>query len=67
MIHDGVMSERPARLLLAHNGSLPEQVAVARAESAMFGSGEKLKTQALTVILEEIDQDTVDAGISYLK
>ena len=48
------------------NGSEPEQVASARAESAMFGSGDKLKTQALTVILEEIDQDTVDGGISYL-
>jgi hypothetical protein len=36
----------------------------------MFGSGEKLKVQAMTVILEEleeIDRDTVDAGISYLK
>lgn len=47
-------------------GSKPEQVAIARAESAMFGSGEKLKTQALTVILEEIDQDTIDSGIDYL-
>lgn len=48
------------------NGSEPQQVAMARAESAMFGSGEKLKTQALTVILEEVDQDTVDSGIDYL-
>lgn len=48
------------------NGSEPAQVASARAESAMFGSGDKLKTQALTVILEEIDQDTVDSGIDYL-
>lgn len=48
------------------NGSKPEQVATARAESAMFGSGEKLKTQALTVILEEIDPETIDNGISYL-
>jgi phage/plasmid-like protein (TIGR03299 family) len=47
-------------------GSKPEQVAMARAESAMFGSGEKLKTQALTVILEEIDPETIDNGISYL-
>jgi phage/plasmid-like protein (TIGR03299 family) len=47
-------------------GSKPEQVAVARAESAMFGSGEKLKTHALTVILEEVDQHTIDGGISYL-
>lgn len=48
------------------NGSKPEQIAVARAESALFGSGERLKTQALTVILEEVDQDTVDNGIGYL-
>jgi phage/plasmid-like protein (TIGR03299 family) len=48
------------------NGSKPEQVATARAESALFGSGDKLKTQALTVILEEVDQDTVDAGIRGL-
>jgi hypothetical protein len=48
------------------NGSKPEQVAMARAESAMFGSGEKLKTQALTVILEEIDPETIASGISYL-
>lgn len=48
------------------NGSKPEQVAMARAESALFGSGDRLKTQALTVILEEVDQDTVDAGIADL-
>jgi phage/plasmid-like protein (TIGR03299 family) len=47
-------------------GSEPQQVAMARAESAMFGSGEKLKTQALTVILEEIDPETINSGISYL-
>lgn len=35
------------------NGSKPEQVAVARSESALFGSGAQLKTQALQVILEE--------------
>jgi phage/plasmid-like protein (TIGR03299 family) len=34
------------------NGSKPEQVAIARAESALFGSGDKLKSQALEVILE---------------
>jgi hypothetical protein len=39
---------------------------MARAESALFGSGERLKTQALTVILQEVDQDTVDAGIRDL-
>lgn len=48
------------------NGSKPEQVAVARAESAMFGSGDRLKTQALTVILEEVDMTTIDAGIADL-
>ena len=48
------------------NGSQPQQVAMARAESALFGSGERLKTQALQVILEEVDQDTVDAGIADL-
>ena len=48
------------------NGSKPEQVATARAESALFGSGERLKTQALQVICEEVDQDTVDAGIRDL-
>jgi phage/plasmid-like protein (TIGR03299 family) len=48
------------------NGSKPEEVATARAESALFGSGDRLKTQALTVILEEVDQDTVDAGIAGL-
>lgn len=35
------------------NGSAPEQVAVARAESALFGSGEQLKSRAVQVILEE--------------
>lgn len=35
------------------NGSAPEQVAVARSESAMFGSGAKLKADALNVIMEE--------------
>jgi phage/plasmid-like protein (TIGR03299 family) len=47
-------------------GSKPEQVAVARSESALFGSGAALKTKALTVILEETDQNTIDAGIGYL-
>lgn len=36
-------------------GSEPAQVAMARSESALFGSGEKLKAQALAVILEETD------------
>ena len=33
-------------------GTQPEKMAIARAESALFGSGERLKTQALDVILE---------------
>jgi hypothetical protein len=35
------------------NGSEPAQMAVARSESALFGSGSQLKTQALQVIIEE--------------
>lgn len=41
--------ERTAR----GNGSKLEQVKIARAESAVFGSGDRLKTHALQVILEE--------------
>lgn len=48
------------------NGSDPAKMQVARSESALFGSGERLKTQALTVIMEEVDIDTVDSGIGYL-
>lgn len=37
------------------NGSEPEQVASARAESALFGSGATLKTDALTAIIDCTD------------
>jgi phage/plasmid-like protein (TIGR03299 family) len=46
------------------NGSEPQQVAMARAESAMFGSGEKLKTQALEVILEETSAGLLDRVVA---
>jgi phage/plasmid-like protein (TIGR03299 family) len=39
------------------NGSEPEKMAVARSESALFGSGATLKTQALDVIIELTAQD----------
>lgn len=45
------------------NGSKPGQVSVARAESALFGSGEKLKAQAVNVILEETGGLTLDSVI----
>lgn len=45
------------------NGSKPEQVAIARAESALFGSGELLKTKAMSVILEETGGITLDSVI----
>lgn len=35
------------------NGSEPEKMQVARSESALFGSGSALKTQALEIIIEE--------------
>jgi hypothetical protein len=45
------------------NGSKPEQVAMARSESALFGSGAQLKTQALQVILEETAKQPGQAGL----
>ena len=46
------------------NGSQPGQVAMARAESALFGSGEKLKTQALEVILEHTSASLLESAIA---
>lgn len=48
------------------NGSRPEQVAVARSESALFGSGARLKTDALNVILEETAKLPGNAGLLEL-
>jgi phage/plasmid-like protein (TIGR03299 family) len=45
------------------NGSEPAQMAVARSESALFGSGSMLKTQALQVIIEETAKIPGNAGL----
>lgn len=48
------------------NGSKPEQVATARSESALFGSGASLKNQALQVILEETAKQPGQSGLLEL-